>query len=165
MNLLRPCRSAFTLVEVTLAIAVAAFCLVAILGLLPVGLLSNQASIEQTAANGILSAVITDLRTTPPVSAQVQSGTSQQFQIAIPGNSVTNPLSSGTASPPLYFTGDNQCSTSLTAQSRYLLTITFLPNSGTRSATLVNLQVSWPAAAGLANAAGSVQTMVALDRN
>jgi uncharacterized protein (TIGR02598 family) len=47
---------------VTLALGVCSFCLVAILGLLPIGLATNQAAIEQTAANGILSAVAADLR-------------------------------------------------------------------------------------------------------
>jgi len=180
MNGFHPGRSGFTLAEVAIALAVTAFCLVAILGLLPVGMRSNQASVEQTVSNGILSAVITDLRAAPIAGAAAQSGTSQQFQIAIPGNTATNGLASGSLAPPLYFTADGQCSADVNGtigpgpngtsyspplQTRYLLTITFLPNSGSRSATFVNLRVSWPAAAGVANAVGSVQTLVALDRN
>ena len=158
-------RAAFSLVEVTLALGVMAFCLVPLSGLLPLGMQSNKASIAQTTANGILSAVITDLRAAPSANAPLLSATSQQFQIVIPGNSETNALAGGTGSPPRYFTGDGQCSSSMTSQAHYLLSITFLPNSGARTATFVKLQVSWPAAATLANAAGSVQTLVALDRN
>ena len=37
--------TAFTLIEVTLALGITAFCLLAIFGLLPVGLRSNQAAV------------------------------------------------------------------------------------------------------------------------
>ncbi len=43
-------RSAFSLVEVTLAMGIVSFCLLAILGLLPVGLQSAKASREHAAA-------------------------------------------------------------------------------------------------------------------
>ena len=54
--------SAFSLVEVTLALGVAAFSLLIILGMLPVSLKTNQASTQQTNANGIISQVAADLR-------------------------------------------------------------------------------------------------------
>jgi uncharacterized protein (TIGR02598 family) len=148
------------MVEVTLALAVTSFCLITLLGLLPIGLRSDQASFEQTAANGILSAVSADLRATPSLS-----GTTPQFKLQIP----SNPTTSSTAT--LYFSSYGQGPVSFTASPRYLVTVCFVPNgspptSGTsKAATVVNLQVSWPAAAPLANAAGSVQTLVALDRN
>src|SRR5947208_6788482 len=53
--------TAFSLVEVTLALGVAAFCLIAVLGLLPTGLKTQQASIQQTTANTICSQVVADL--------------------------------------------------------------------------------------------------------
>jgi uncharacterized protein (TIGR02598 family) len=153
-------RSAFTLVEVTLALGVAALGLISILGLVPVGLKSNQAAIEQTVANGILSAVVADLRTTPP-SSPPSNAISNAFQIQIPSNPVT-----AATETELYFTGEGKSSLSPTPDSRYLLTVTFLPNGSTASAvTLVNLQMSWPAAAVVADAAGSVKMFVALDRN
>jgi len=157
-------NAAFTLVEVAVAMAITSFCLIALLGLLPIGLKSSQASIEQTAANGILSELIADLRATPPTVPPGAAATSQQFSIPIPASPFI------AATPPattmLYFTSDGQFSTSLTAQSDYLVTITFLTNGpNAKTATFVELQVSWPAAATLANAAGSVQTFVALDRN
>lgn len=152
---------AFSLIEVTLALAVTSFCLVAIFGLLPVGLKVNQASIEQTAANGILSAVTADLRATPrAVPPGSSATTSQQFSIVIPAN----PVSSAPAPTTLYFTSDGRMSKTLDSNARYLLTATFQPNgSSGKSATLVNLRVSWPADA--ASATGSVQSFVALDRN
>lgn len=44
----RASLAAFSLVEVTLALGVTGFCLIAILGLIPVGISSNQAASEQT---------------------------------------------------------------------------------------------------------------------
>ena len=44
----------FSLVEVVLALGVAAFCLIAVLGMLPVGLKTQQASVGQTKANAII---------------------------------------------------------------------------------------------------------------
>jgi type II secretory pathway pseudopilin PulG len=55
-------RAAFSLVEVTLALGVAAFCLVAVLGLLPTSLKTQQASIQQTTANQIISTISSALR-------------------------------------------------------------------------------------------------------
>ena len=54
----------FSLVEVTLALGVAAFCLIALLGLLPLGMQTNQSAVSQTAAASILSSVVADLRAT-----------------------------------------------------------------------------------------------------
>ena len=62
--------ASFSLVEVTLALGVAAFCLIAILGLLPAGLNTNQNSTRQTTANGILSAILTDIRATSRTATQ-----------------------------------------------------------------------------------------------
>src|SRR5438552_6481717 len=57
-----PASSAFSLAEVAIALGVAAFCLVAVLGMLPVGLKTQQASIQQTTANEIMAAILNDLR-------------------------------------------------------------------------------------------------------
>src|SRR5438132_7726536 len=52
----------FSLVEVVLALGVAAICLIAVMGLLPVAIKVQQASVQQTKANGIISQVASDLR-------------------------------------------------------------------------------------------------------
>ena len=57
-------RRGFSLVEVTLALGVASVCLIAIFGLLPVGLRTNQDAIQQGSAADILGAVMADLRAT-----------------------------------------------------------------------------------------------------
>ena len=153
-------RGAFTLVEVTLALGVAAVGFLAVFGLLPVGINSNQAAIEQTAAGSVLTAVAADLRSTPPSIT-----TSPQFNIAIPANPVT---ASATVSRA-YVTADGKYeayASPLPADAHFLLTVTFLPNgSNTRAATLAQLKVSWPAAAGATQNLGSVEQVLALDRN
>lgn len=153
---------AFSLVEVTMALGIGAFCLVAIFGLLPIGLNTSQASIQQTAANGILSAVISDLRATPPTQPPGQAVATQEFAIPIPANPVSSPPAAYTA----FFNGDGQVATM--ASARYRLTAQFLPNgSAPSAATFVILKVSWPAAVDPATArpAGFAQIFTALDRN
>jgi uncharacterized protein (TIGR02598 family) len=160
MKLTIPTKAAFSLVEVAVAMAITSFCLIAILGLLPVGFKSSQASIEQTAANGILSEVIADLRATPSTVPPGLAAASQQFSIPLPSNPVTTSPTATT----LYFTSDGQSSATLSGSSAYRVTILFLPNgSNTKTASFVQLKASWPAVS--TGGVGSVQTFVALDRN
>ena len=62
-------KLAFSLVEVTLALGIAAFCLIAIFGLLPVGMQTNRNATSQTAATNILSSVVSDIRASPKGSS------------------------------------------------------------------------------------------------
>ena len=143
----------------TIALGIAGFCLVVLLGLLPIGLKSNQAAIQQTLGNNILSSVAADLKTTPPTSPRGAATNSPQFGIPIPAN----PVNAAT-SQTLFFTGEGQTNTQ--AQARFRLTVTFSTNGpGARTATLANVKISWPAAAAVANASGTAETFVALDRN
>ena len=149
--------NAFSLVEVTLALGVAAVSLLAIFALLPVGVKTNQVAIEQTASTDLLSAVAADLRAT------VRGGgaTSPRFGIAIPANPV-----GANATTTLYFTTEGQFSTILTPASRYRVSVTFVPNgNGAHTATFVDLKAVWPAAAAANNAEGTAEFFVALDRN
>jgi uncharacterized protein (TIGR02598 family) len=138
--------SAFSLVEVTLAIGIAAFCLIAVLGLLPVGVQTNRNATSQTRATNIIAAVVADLRATPATST-----TSSQFRIQFG------------QSKDLYFdnTGGFVPDTP-DANSRYHLNITF-PSSPTGLA-YADVKVTWPAAAATTSASGSVEMFAALDR-
>jgi uncharacterized protein (TIGR02598 family) len=136
---------AFSLVELTLALGIAAFCLIAVFGLMPVGVQTNRNATSQTAATSILSNVIADLRATPKANA-----TSTQFGITF-GMTRT-----------LYFDGGGQFTTSLGANSRYRVSITW---SGTAGLRYADVNVTWPAAATPANASGSVEMFAAFDRN
>jgi uncharacterized protein (TIGR02598 family) len=143
----------FSLIEVTLALGIAAFCLLAIFGLLPIGLKTQQLAVEQTAATRIASAVIADLQATPNATS------TSLFAISIPNNAASSVET-------IFFDTDGHSSTVVQPNSRYRVTITFSPNnSGARSATLAHLRITWPAAAAIADAGGSSETFVALDRN
>ena len=147
-------RSGFSLIEVTLALGVAAFCLLAVFGLLPIGLKTQRFAIEQTAATRIVSATVSDLRSTPRTAT-----ISSLFSISIPANTAPSSYTS-------YFDTEGHVSSAISAGSRYRLTITFTPNiTGGRGATFAHLLVSWPAAASVTNANGTAETFVALDRN
>ncbi len=154
-------RDGFSLIEVTIAIGVTAFCLIAIMGLLPVGLNSNRTSIEQTAGTSILTAIASDLRATPSTKPPGAAAVSVQSGIPIPANPVA-----AQSTKTLYFASDGTFSTTATGK-RYRATITFLVNPGLRSATWVSIKISWPPSIDPATGqpAGSVATFVTLDRN
>ena len=134
--------SGFTLVEVTLALGVAAFCLLAIFGLIPTGINCNRASVEQTAAASLARAIVADLRTTPQ-----NSNSSPQYTIPFPSTSA-----------PFYFAEDGTAGNS---SSRYLATITI--NSGAPTA-FANIRITWPASAPVASASGSYEVTTAIGR-
>src|SRR5215467_9336059 len=100
--------AAFSLVEVTFALGIAAFCLITVFALVPVAALTSRNASSQTAATNIMAAVIADLRATPATNR-----TSGQFGITF-----------GTPKT-LYFDGSGQFSTSLSTNSRYQLNVTF----------------------------------------
>jgi uncharacterized protein (TIGR02598 family) len=140
------CKSAaFSLIEVTLALGVAAFCLIAVFGLMPVGVQTNRNATSQTAATNIIAAVVADLRATPTANS-----TSSQFGITF-GTNVT-----------LYFDSAGQFSTSLAANSVYQLSVTW---NGSAVLRYADLKVTWPAAATPENATGSTEMFAAVDRN
>src|SRR5438876_5057842 len=93
--------SGFSLVELTLALGIAAFCLIAVFGLMPVGVQTNRNATSQTAATNIMAAVVADLRATPTFNTS-----STDFGIIFGTNET------------LYFDGTGQFATSLGANSR-----------------------------------------------
>lgn len=152
-------RRAFSLVEVALALGVAAFSLLVIFSLLPIGLQTNQRSIEQAASADILSAVAADLRATPATNPRGNATISTQFGISIPA-------AGNTGTTTLFFNSDGQFASSQPSDSRYRLTITFVANgSGAKAASFADLQVTWPAGAMINNAQGSAEMFAAFDRN
>lgn len=156
--------SAFSLVELTLAIGIAGFALIAVFGLMPVGVQTNRNAASQTAATSILSNVIADIRATPKTST-----TSSQFAIALPANAASPPdppPCSGTQT--VYFNSEGQAAGVLGANSRYRLIVTFVRNTaGGTAATYAKLKVTWPAAVDpcATTPGGSVETFAAFDRH
>jgi uncharacterized protein (TIGR02598 family) len=151
------------LVEVTLALGIAAFCLIAVFGLMPIGVQTNRNATSQTAATNIIAAVVADLRATPKTNT-----TSSQFGISIPTDPTSPPdppPCSGTQT--LYFNSEGQV---VTSDPRYRVIVTFLKNptaTAMAGAIFARLKVTWPAAADpcATMPSGSVDIFAALDRN
>lgn len=166
--------SAFSLVEVTLALGVAAFSLVAIFGLLPIALNSNQSAIEQTAAASLTMTVVADLRAVPSGATT----TSPKFGFSIP-------TSGAAASTPqtIYLRQDGSPTAGKTTgdapvagESHYRVTLGFIspPNINQKkqmTATMVRILVTWPSMADPdptkwpARFAGSYETVTVLGQN
>lgn len=159
----------FSLVEVTLALGVAAFCLLSILGLLSVSLTNNRNAIEQTAASRVAAAIVADLRATK--TSVPAAGKSPLFQIPIPGT--------GTATHTLFLREDGSAAglpdidADPSQNPQYRATIVFTaPGSATQKfATMARIALTWPAMADRAAAAAPVhysgffEVMAAIDRN
>ena len=153
--------SAFSLVELTLAIGIAAFCLITVFALLPIAVLANRNASSQTAASNIMAAVVADLRAT-----QKTATTSTQFGLGFSGCAPPNSMQ-------LYLNSEGQlvgrcdcCSDTAGSQGtnpRYRVSVTY-PASST-GLPYLDVKVTWPAAASSANASGSIETFGALDRN
>jgi len=146
MNNSLRCCTAFSLVEVTLALGIAALSLIAVLGLMPVAALTNRNATSQTAVTNVIASVIADMRATT-------SSTSPQYGITF-----------GTAKT-LYFDGAGQFATSLGANSRYRVRITF-PSSPS-GLSYADVKASWPAPVDPATTTpgGTVEIFAAFDRN
>jgi len=138
--------SAFSLIELTLAIGIAAFCLLAVMGLIPIAVQTNRNATSQAAATNFISSVIADMRATT-------SPTSPQYGITF-----------GTAKT-LYFDSAGQFTISLGANSRYRARVTF-PTSPT-GLSYADIRVTWPAPVDptTTTPAGSVEMFAAFDRN
>ena len=65
--------SGFSLVEVVLALGVISFAIVAIIGLLPIGLASGRGSIQESRANHLADGIFATLRAQPFASVSLAS--------------------------------------------------------------------------------------------
>jgi type II secretory pathway pseudopilin PulG len=157
--------TAFSLVEVTLALGVAAFSLLVLAAMLPISLKTNQASSNQTVANGIISQVADDLR----AAARLPPGqASKQFLVHGP-NWTWDPTPQY-----IYFNynakpNDTNHSATASADAIYRVTIVYRqPPVDTTS--LADIKVTWPAAPNptvqtdVNKVAGSVEMFVAINR-
>ena len=174
----RPLRrtAGFSLVEVTLALGVAAFCMITLLGLLPAGLKTQQNSIQQTTATQIISQIQAflraDIRLPPGLYKQVcpdpPDPDVQCNWDALHGHWAN------VAQPPdtLYFTQAGKQTGNVNASSPpsdavFRAKITYNPVGPTGSTSVANIVVSWPAAVDPSVGgvpAGSVRTLLAVNR-
>ena len=170
-----PAAAAFSLVELTLALGIAAFCLIAVFALVPVGVLTNRNATSQTAATNIAALAVADLRAAKTAVADAwdqpiptDPTSPPQF---VPPNFV--PCSVGqtsTTSQIRYFDSQGQATSSINSTSLYRLIVTFVKNTtatATTGATYVHVKVTWPAAIDpcAITPSGSVEMFAALDSN
>jgi uncharacterized protein (TIGR02598 family) len=144
--------SGFSLVEVTLALGVAAFCLLAVSGLLTVGVQTNKRSISQNVATNIIAAAVSDLRATAKAPlGQVPGATPSLFRFALNGST-----------PPLYFDTTGGRTNDINAP--YRLTVR-TSNSGEITPLYVWLRVTWPGFVDPDNGTpdGSVESFAVVD--
>jgi type II secretory pathway pseudopilin PulG len=150
-------RTGFSLIEVTIALGIAAFCLITVFGLLPIGLDSSQNAAEQTVVSGIATAVSADLHSTPLISST--GTTTSRFGLFIPP---ANQITTVQRPQVLFFTQDGELAGPVNSNAaprsnppRYRATITIkpdkalLPLAPTIPDTLykVWIFITWPALA------------------
>jgi uncharacterized protein (TIGR02598 family) len=169
---MRTCKrsGAFSLVEVAIALGIVGFAFVAIMGLIPIGVNTNQTSSEQTAAAGLVTGIVADLRAAP-VSIPPAASTSPRFQVPLPA--------SGSAQHTLFLREDGSAigqvdsNADPTQDLRYRATffITAPTTVSQKTATIVRLLITWPAMADPQASTppskfnGSYEIVTALNRN
>lgn len=142
----------FSLVEVALALAVVAFALVSLYGLLPLSLNTAKNSSEENAAANLALALETDLR-----AAGKAFERSPMYGLALNQSSTIYIDAGGGPFPAPSEPGEN---------SRYRVSLKVLrPDAGSLLATEGQLTIHWPARADSDAAAGELSVFVALDRN
>jgi uncharacterized protein (TIGR02598 family) len=162
---------AFSLIEITLALGVGSFCLLAVLALLPVGTKTNQASIQSTKALAVAAQIMSDLR------ADVQLPPGQASKEQTSGFSLHGHWAAVSTPDSLYFTNEGkQTGTvnpgSAPADAVFVANIKYmLPPTQTTS--IARITVAWPAPSGtingqgdidLTNVAGSIELFTAINR-
>lgn len=132
----QPRQDGFSLIEVTLALGIAAFALVPIVALLPVGLKSAGNSFDESRAVNLLNAVVADRRATPYVNGSAIFG--------LP------PLTSALTAPVTgdFGVSDDDKVIAMTdiAKARYRVTYRVMPPvAGGANPYVIRIRVSWPA--------------------
>jgi type II secretory pathway component PulJ len=157
--------AAFSLIEVVLALGVAAFCLLAVLGMIPAGLKIQRTSASQTKANGIMSQAVQFLR------ADVRLPPGQTKKAEGDWANLNGHWQSVAVPDTLFFTNDGKqngygqgSSPAAPAGAVFRATITYLfPPTATTS--IAKITVSWPAAqSDLTKVEGSIDMFAAVNR-
>jgi uncharacterized protein (TIGR02598 family) len=141
-----PCISAFSLVEVVLAMGIVSFALIIMFALLPIGLKSNNDSMGESQGINLLQALIADRKST------AYSNYSTSYNIP----ALTNVTSQMTGT--LYVMEDGLTTNAQATAARYCVNYTIYPAtniysgatnnpiSGPPQPVSINFRVSWPAA-------------------
>lgn len=149
---LHPRASAFSLVEVVIALGLVSFCFVGVIGLLPVGLNQQSKAVQSTRATQLAMAVAADLRS----FATSQSGASHSGRYQLP-------VSSGGGLTNTIFASETLALLPSAEGASYRVTCE-QPDTAADAlqARQIHVVVTWPAISN-ATVGGRVETLVALD--
>jgi hypothetical protein len=166
--------AAFSLVELTLAIGLAAFCLITLFALVPIAVLTNRNATSQTIATNIIGVAVADLRAaktaSPMLGITLPTDPTSPPQFVLPDIVPCSNGQTSATSQVRYFDSQGQAALTSGSTSLYRLIVTFVKNTTatpTSGATYVNLKVTWPAAIDpcAIRPGGSVEMFASLDRN
>lgn len=156
-------KTGFSLVETAIALSITSFCMLSLIGLIPVGLLHYQHADNQSIIVNLTTSVVRDLESTPLSSTSLQ--TSPRFQFIVPYGGGPIDQTPQTA----YVDGSGAPTKGLSdANTLYRLSVSFFPPSGgLKTSTMARVMVSFPARADTATGkyTSMFQTMISLDRN
>ena|SRR5438094_7745403 len=155
----------FSMVEITLALGITAFCLLAVLGLLAAGLQTQQASIQQTTANEVISDQAGILR------AAVRYPPGIADKLDDPYRTLKGHWATVGTPDTLYYTNEGVITGNVNVigpGAVFRLTLTYL-QPPTETTALANIKVTWPAEVDPADPrtgapAGKVETFIAVNR-
>jgi type II secretory pathway pseudopilin PulG len=174
-NMIPPLRktAGFSLIEVTLALGIAAFCLLTVFAMLPVTLKTQQTSMQQTMANQIISQINAVLRadvSLPPGQANKVCGDPPDPNTPCNWSALHGHWLLVAAPDTMYFTNEGRQTGTLNgsppadAVFRAKITYRFPPSDTT---SVADIAVSWPAAVDPGNGgvpAGYLMTTIAVNR-
>lgn len=175
MKLRHSSTSGFSLIEVTIALGIATFCLVALFALLPIGLNTNRDTIEQTVATSIAANIASDIRAS--LQAQVEAkrnpsvtapngNQSVNYKVKLPfdangGQNVT----AGDKWEGAFDEGQQYIVSPTDIKARYRAIVQYYPDTTNNQSVSARILVSWPASVdplvANKNPSGSVDTVTA----
>ncbi len=145
VNLVNPVRTAFSLIEIVLALGIISFALVGIMGLLPVAMKSAQESQRETRAAQIAQQIFSDLHAMSPTNTFVAINTNiltSQLSVNL-ANASSNVISYAQDGLPLG-QGTN-------TEAIYLAAVTVVPNVPVAGLSHVQATIETPALANSSN--------------
>jgi uncharacterized protein (TIGR02598 family) len=172
-----PPPQGFSLVEVTISVAILSFCLLTLLALLPIGLSSTTESLQATSAAGIASQIAADLHATPLATSTKPTPASPRY-----GLTLDSAAAAATSTFYLDDTGNptGASGAAITSGAIYKATVVItnpkVPSPASAAyfqnkPTTARIIITWPAQADPTagaiptNYQGSYESVTAVDRN
>lgn len=149
-------RSAFSLVEVTLSIGIVSFCLLGLIGLMPVGLSAVKAAREEAAASNCLNYLATAIRKASP-------GTNGSYAVGAFSSDLSWTVGGGNFGRDLKSLSFAGTTTGDEVDKRLVARVEIQPPASSASTGKALISVAWPQSAtwtnsNWQNAQGSVST-------